>query len=96
MVLLLVSPVDSDVNLLKRYHARCIVTHKCTLMILRHARYIVTQQRRAVVAEDPCKLMAYFEELLGTDTLAKKIAEITRQLSECSAEICDFETRHER
>eukprot|EP00884_Botryococcus_braunii_P016740 jgi/Botrbrau1/374/Bobra.110_2s0030.1 len=58
-------------------------------------RYIVTQQRRAVVAEDPCKLMAYFEELIGTETIAKQIDVVTQKLLQSSVEICDLDARHE-
>jgi hypothetical protein len=48
------------------------------------------------VAEDPCKLMAYFEELIGTDALARSIAEVALSISECSTKICTLESRHER
>lgn len=54
------------------------------------------QNRRAIMAEDPCKLMAYVEHLIGTHAIATQLAEMSQRQSEYNSEIHGLESRLER
>lgn len=55
------------------------------------SRYIVTQNRKAVLVEDPCKLMSYFEQLIGSSGLAMRIETLTQQIEQSGLDISSLE-----
>jgi hypothetical protein len=56
----------------------------------------VTQNRKAVLVEDPCKLMSYFEQLIGTSSLATRIEALAQQIEQGASDISSQEQEIER
>lgn len=54
------------------------------------------QNRKAILAEDPCKLMAYLEHLIGTHAIATQLDEMSQRQSEHTSQIHSLESRRER